>query len=252
MNKKLNYFWPDYRFLISISGIVIIIDQLTKYLVRNYIPIRGTWKLLPWLRPYARIVHLANTGAAFGIFENASTYIAILAVIVAILIFIYFPEIPRNDVFLRWALAIQLGGALGNLIDRLTIGWVTDFISVGNFAVFNVADSCISIGIVLIMIPILRTLPKELEKSRLTKLAGEIHKAERRSSSIISKASEDEPMTLGILNVLLKDSQVFHDLIMKMRVSKLRYENYAERGANIFPKGAGVLKKGRVIKIGKE
>ena len=98
-----------------------------------------------------RIVHWQNTGAAFGIFQNMNTVFSILAVVVSCAILYYFPRIPRDDWTMRLALALQLGGALGNLMDRLTRGYVTDFVSVGSFAVFNVADASISIGVAILI-----------------------------------------------------------------------------------------------------
>jgi len=76
----------------------------------------------------------------------------VLAFVIIILIVIYFPMIPEDDFFFRLALTLQMAGAAGNLIDRLYRGYVTDFISVGRFPVFNVADSCITMGVVVLLI----------------------------------------------------------------------------------------------------
>jgi len=78
-------------------------------------------------------------------------FITVLAIVVAIAIVYYYPQVPRADWPLRLAMGMQLGGAMGNLIDRLTQGFVTDFISVGNFPVFNVADSSISMGVAILL-----------------------------------------------------------------------------------------------------
>ena len=75
-----------------------------------------------------------------------------LAIIVIVLIFYYFPRIDSSDWTLRVALVLQLAGASGNLVDRLLMGKVTDFISVGTFPVFNVADSSITIGVVVLLL----------------------------------------------------------------------------------------------------
>ena len=103
----------------------------------------------------ARIVHWKNTGAAFGIFQGFGNVFTILAIIVSIAILYYFPQVPRRDWTLRLAMGLQLGGAIGNLIDRLLFGSVTDFISLGNFAVFNVADASISIGVAILVLGML-------------------------------------------------------------------------------------------------
>ncbi len=145
--------WKDYVFLFLFAGIIIFFDQWTKDLVRTKIPLGTDWlpPSLSWLMPYARIRHTGNTGAAFGLFQQGGLVFAILAVIVSILIISYFPSTSRRDWWLRLALGLQLGGALGNFIDRIRFGPVTDFISVGNFAIFNIADSCITVGVIILV-----------------------------------------------------------------------------------------------------
>lgn len=141
--------------LFGIAGIVVALDQWTKWLVRENIPFGAQWlpEGMAWLLPYARLVHWHNTGAAFGMFQNASIVFAILAFIVIGVIFYYYPKIEAEGWLFRIALSLQLAGALGNLIDRLTQdGKVTDFISVGTFPVFNVADSAISVGTAVLIL----------------------------------------------------------------------------------------------------
>lgn len=147
--------FEKYAFLVLIAGLIVALDQWTKSLVRNNIVIGGTWlpQPLEWLSPYARIVNWYNTGAAFGMFQNGSVIFAVLAVIVICAIIYYFPQVDKSDWTLRLAMSMQLAGAMGNLIDRLTQNWkVTDFISVGTFAVFNVADASISVGTVVLLL----------------------------------------------------------------------------------------------------
>ncbi len=147
------YFW-DYVFLLGIAGFIVLADQWTKYLVRTLIPLGESWTPWLWLEPYARIVHWQNTGAAFGMLQGFGLVFTILAFVVAIVILYYFPRVARSEWLIRLAMAMQLGGAVGNLIDRLTQGTVTDFVSVGTFAVFNIADACISIGTVLLILAV--------------------------------------------------------------------------------------------------
>jgi signal peptidase II len=148
------YFYV-YMQLFGIAGIVVALDQWTKWLVRENIPFATQWlpEELTWLLPYARIVHWHNTGAAFGMFQDASAVFTVLAFIVIGVILFYYPRIESEGWLFRLALSLQLAGAVGNLIDRLTQeGKVTDFISVGTFPVFNVADSAISIGTALLIL----------------------------------------------------------------------------------------------------
>ena len=144
----------SYLQLFSVAGLIIALDQWTKWLVRANIPFTETWlpRGLEWLEPYARIVYWHNSGAAFGMFQNGGMVFTILAFLVIGAIIYYYPHVEAGDWTLRLALAMQLGGAAGNLIDRLTLGFVTDFISVGNFPVFNVADASISVGVVILLL----------------------------------------------------------------------------------------------------
>jgi signal peptidase II len=149
----LKKYIKDYLVLFLISGIIVGIDQWTKALVREKIPLGGSWMPLEWLSPYARFVHWYNKGAAFGFFQNGSIIFATLAVVVIVLIIYYFPRVPANDWTFRVAMSMQLAGASGNLIDRVLFsGKVTDFISVGNFAVFNIADASITIGVFILLL----------------------------------------------------------------------------------------------------
>jgi signal peptidase II len=141
-----------YTFLAGISGLIILLDQWTKHLVRTNIPYTEAWAPWDWLLPYARIVHWQNTGAAFGMFQGMNLFFSVLAIIVSAAIIYYFPQVPKMDWLVRLALGMQLGGAIGNLIDRIRFGAVTDFVSVGSFAVFNVADASLSVGVVVLIL----------------------------------------------------------------------------------------------------
>lgn len=142
----------DYLMLLGISGAIIALDQWTKYLVRSNLQYGETWSPWEWLAPIARIVHWNNTGAAFGIFPAGGIIFTIVAIVVSAAILYYYPQVPRDQIGVRVALPMQLGGALGNLIDRLSIGTVTDFISVGPVPVFNVADACITVGVAVLIV----------------------------------------------------------------------------------------------------
>ena len=141
-----------YVLLIIIASLIIILDQYTKSLVRTNLVMGEVWSPWEWLTPYARIVNWHNTGAAFGIFQGGSSILAVLAAFVVLVILFYYPRVPNAEWVLRIALIMQLGGAVGNLIDRINIGHVTDFISVGTFPVFNIADASISIGVAVLII----------------------------------------------------------------------------------------------------
>lgn len=143
--------FKEYWLLLIVASIVVVLDQMTKSYVRAHIPFGGRWMPLEWLAPYFRFVHWENTGAAFGLFQDGGPIFAVLAVIVSVFIIVYYPQIPKDEKLMRFAMGMQMGGALGNLIDRILFGPVTDFISVGEFAVFNIADASITVGVGLLI-----------------------------------------------------------------------------------------------------
>lgn len=152
----------NYLYLTLFGGMIIIFDQFTKSLVRSHLDLwTGVWT--PWERflPFFRIVHVPNNGVAFGMFQGQSyLFTGIISLVVLFLIYLY-SKIPENDHFQRTAIIFYLGGALGNLIDRIRIGHVTDFISIGNFAVFNIADACINIAVAIFIIGFILDVRKE-------------------------------------------------------------------------------------------
>lgn len=165
------YIW-DYVYLIGVATIIVVLDQWTKNLVRTLIPLGGSWSPWAWLEPYARIVHWQNTGAAFGMFQKLGPVFTILAFLVAIAILYYFPRVPRSEWAIRLAMVMQMGGAVGNLIDRLTQGTVTDFISVGTFAVFNIADASISVGTAILVLAVWISERKQKKQAEASQKQG--------------------------------------------------------------------------------
>lgn len=150
----LNTRFKDYLILFGVAGVSIALDQWTKNLVRVYIAYGEQWmpEWLSWLTPYARFVHWSNSGAAFGMFQDGNQIFKVLAFVVIGAIIYYYPQVEKEGLFIKIAMGLQLGGATGNLIDRLLNNEVTDFISVGTFPVFNIADASISIGVVILLL----------------------------------------------------------------------------------------------------
>ena len=148
----MNKYLKAYSFLLPMAISLVILYQWTKTLVRSNLDFNELWMPIDWLAPYFRVVNWHNTGAAFGIFQGMNGVFIVLAFFIIAMILFYFPQIPSSDVFFRLALSLQMAGAAGNLIDRLYRGFVTDFISVGRFPVFNVADSCITMGVVVLLV----------------------------------------------------------------------------------------------------
>jgi signal peptidase II len=151
---KTNEILKKYPDMLLVLGLVIALDQWTKWLVRTNIPLNQSWQP-EWLVELgwpARIVHWYNTGAAFGMFQNGNLVFAILAFIMVGVIFYLYSKTSENDFLLRLAVGLYLGGVIGNLIDRLMLGKVTDFISVGTFYIFNVADASINVAVAIFLL----------------------------------------------------------------------------------------------------
>ena len=153
-SPTLSDYLKSYAALFVISGSILFLDQLSKDWVRANMAMYEAITPIEWLAPYIRILHAENTGAAFGIFKQAGGIFTILAVVVSLVIAYYYPRIPNRDWPFKLALALQLGGAIGNLYDRLLFGAVTDFIAVGNFPIFNVADSSVTVGVAILILTI--------------------------------------------------------------------------------------------------
>lgn len=152
-------------YLALIALPVLALDQLTKYLVRTNLDLYESWMPIHWLSPYVAITRVRNSGAAFGIFPAGSTIFFLIGIAVVVAILYYYHELPPAHWGIRTALGMQLGGAIGNLTDRIRFdGHVTDFIHVTSFPVFNLADSCITIGVVLLVV--LMTLEERREANQ--------------------------------------------------------------------------------------
>ena len=137
--------------LVLIALVVIALDQLTKRAVQQNLALGESLLVFPpW--EFVRIVHWVNTGAAFGMFQGGNAVLIGLTVAITLAILIYYQTLPEDHLFQRICLALMVGGSIGNLIDRLTLGYVVDFVAVGRFPVFNLADSCVTVSVILLLI----------------------------------------------------------------------------------------------------
>ena len=139
-----------------LSVVIIIIDQCAKYLANQYLALYQPIALLPFFNLTLKY----NPGAAFSFLGAAEGWqiflLAAISVIVMVVILVWLGRVKRSDWLLALPLSLILGGAFGNLIDRIRLGYVIDFfdfhIKTWHFATFNVADSAISVGAVLLII----------------------------------------------------------------------------------------------------
>lgn len=137
--------WYSDPLLLAVLGVAFATDQFTKALIVGFLRLGESWPDTGFFRlTYAR-----NTGTAFGLFQDQAMILTIVS-FVAVAAIIWFYRNAMTSPLLRAALGLQLGGAFGNLIDRLRLGYVVDFVDVGPWPIFNVADSSIVIGIAVL------------------------------------------------------------------------------------------------------
>lgn len=155
----------SHRLLLACAALVLAADQVTKYLVSASIPLGGTWSPLPGPQPLFQLVHAYNTGAAFGLFQNMNPVFIVVALLVSLGIIGYAPQVRGDQHLLGVGLGFALGGSLGNLIDRLRLGQVLDFIDIGlgptRWYTSNIADASIVLGVSLLGIALLREARRE-------------------------------------------------------------------------------------------
>jgi signal peptidase II len=154
--SKLRDTWGIRLLLPITAAMVLLADQSSKYIIVNSLQRYQEWAPIPALRRLFAITYTTNTGAAFGLFPNGSVFFVLIAVAVVIAILVYYQQLATHQWLLRLSLGLQLGGALGNLLDRLTRGYVVDFIYFKFWPVFNVADSCIVVGVALMAYVLLK------------------------------------------------------------------------------------------------
>jgi len=142
--------YRDAILLISIST-VFGLDQLTKYLTRKTLHLYESWPN----EGVFRLTHEINSGTAFGLFQNQTPILIVASIIAVAFIYYFYRTYAIHSRLLRLCIGLQLGGAFGNLSDRIIFGYVTDFIDVGWWPVFNLADSSIVVGISILIVIIL-------------------------------------------------------------------------------------------------
>jgi signal peptidase II len=144
-----------------VAAVALALDQWTKYLVASRLELYESWAPLRTLANVFTIHYVTNTGAAFGLFRNGSLFFVIVAVVVSVVIVLYYRHLEDGQWLVRLSLGLQLAGALGNLIDRIRVGYVIDFLDFRVWPVFNLADASIVCGVILLAYLLLREERRE-------------------------------------------------------------------------------------------
>lgn len=135
--------------LVLIASLVVIIDRLSKFLIFNNLFEGQSKEVMPGV---FHLTLVLNTGTAFGLFRDKNQFFIVISFIVIALILIYVWLDKHRDIIFLSALGLILGGAMGNLIDRLAFGYIIDFLDFRVWPVFNIADSSITIGAALLIL----------------------------------------------------------------------------------------------------
>ncbi len=136
----------------AVGAAVLALDQLSKAHVRADFAIGES---TPLVDGFISLTRVHNTGAAFGIFPGRQYLLAAISVVVLVAIAVYVVRARPSNTLVRWGLTLVTSGALGNLIDRVLLGGVTDFFDLGWFPVFNVADIALDVGVALLVVHLL-------------------------------------------------------------------------------------------------
>ncbi len=143
MNKK-------HLIVFSVALLVAAIDQFTKFLIRKNFQLNES---IPIIKNIFHFTYVTNTGSAFGLFKNLNWFFMLFSIVVIIAIFYYLrKKIYEKEKFLQLAVGLLLGGTIGNMIDRILYGAVTDFLDFRVWPVFNVADSAVTISVIILII----------------------------------------------------------------------------------------------------
>jgi signal peptidase II len=145
--------YQKHRWLLPVILIIItsICDQITKIWIVQELGPEPLMSFRPLAGDWFRLVYYHNTGIAFNLFPNVSPIFTITSLIICgLLIYAYIVYLPNQSMFVQVSIGLILGGAVGNIIDRVRLGYVIDFIQVGWWPVFNIADSAITIGAVVL------------------------------------------------------------------------------------------------------
>ncbi|MDR1684165.1 MAG: signal peptidase II [Elusimicrobiota bacterium] len=140
--SKLKTYWPE----AAITAAVFALDRISKILTLNLLAPKGSVEVLPFFR----LSYVENTGAAFGIFQNGNTALAILSAAILVFLIASRKEFLKLGGPARYALIFIIAGAISNLYDRMALGFVVDYFDFIVWPVFNIADSFITTGAVIL------------------------------------------------------------------------------------------------------
>lgn len=145
-----------------ITIIILVLDQITKFIIASSMKVGDSFEVIP---NFLNITSHRNDGAAWGILSGKMSFFFIITIIILVVLIVFYIKEAKNNLLMQIAISLLFAGALGNFIDRVLHGEVVDFVDTYifgyNFPIFNVADSSLTIGVLLIIIALLTDMKKE-------------------------------------------------------------------------------------------
>lgn len=145
-----------------ITIVILLLDQITKFIVASSMRVGDSFNVIPH---FLNITSHRNNGAAWGILSGKMSFFYIITIIILVVLIIFYIKEAKQHLLMQVAISLLFAGALGNFIDRVLHGEVVDFVDTNifgyNFPIFNVADSSLTIGVLLIVIALLTDMKKE-------------------------------------------------------------------------------------------
>lgn len=137
---------------------ILVLDQVSKLWIVQALGPQPLMSAIPLVGDWFRLVYSHNTGVAFSLFQNIPQFLTIVALLITGgVVYVYTRHMPNHSPLVQVSVGLIIGGALGNVVDRLRLGYVIDFIQVGWWPVFNVADSAICVGAALLLLGLARS-----------------------------------------------------------------------------------------------
>ena len=156
--------WPQWLGLVAVAGAAVLGDQLTKHIVRTRLVLGQSVHVLG---PFS-IHRVQNSGIAFGFFASATAVVTVLTAAAVIWMLVFFARSGARHPVIPAALGLLIGGSLSNLLDRIRLGEVTDFLDFGWWPAFNLADTFICIGVAILLVAlIMADRPPKQSKPRI-------------------------------------------------------------------------------------
>ena len=157
--------------LLSVIGASILVDQIVKIIISSTMSVGET---IPVIKDIFHFTYIRNEGAAFGMLSEHRWVFMIISSVAIVAMCIYLFKFCKERMLTRIGIALVIGGGIGNMIDRIFLGYVVDMIDCRfiDFYVFNVADSCVCVGAGIVFLGVLLDTIKEIKESKAKKLAG--------------------------------------------------------------------------------